>query len=63
MIFPVVYSTVTMKLTVCICVYVIFFVLLFFYQVASLLGVSLFWQPATHYINFVCYAFVNVRCG
>ena len=24
-----------------------------FYQVASLLGVSLFWQPATCYINFV----------
>jgi len=38
-----------MNVTVRVGLYVFFF----FYQVASSLGVSLFWQPATCYINFV----------
>ena len=44
-----------MNVTVCVGLYVFFF---FFYQVASSLGVSLFWQPATCYINFVFIQFI-----
>jgi len=44
-----------MKVTACISVYVFFIIFM--------LGVSLIWQPAAFYINFVCYPIVNVRCG
>jgi len=37
-------------------VYTLFSFLVFFiFQVASLLGVSLFWQPATRYIDLCLY--------
>jgi len=39
-----------MNVTVFVGLYVFF---VFFYQAASSLGVSLFWEPATCYINIV----------